>query len=352
MLGDFGAVRIWYSVPRFNLMFSARREGWAATPRPCAVAVLTPAGSKAPVSKARRQLLRIGSAYGLAIVLTPIVILAYLNFLMAYTPIFFGDADWYATAWPALTGDAPLYPPAILEPHLTARPPTFNQPPSTAIFAPLALDRTAWGLLMGACLAAGLIIIWPRVGLMWTVLLTAVLLVWLPIQSAVTWANLNSFIFLMFAVALRWPRAAPYAIGFAISAKVIPIFMLPWVFAIQGWRGVVVALAIPLATTAVVVGFTSSSVVWEFVLVRMNEIHLPTISVTDLLHAPAWVGYVAASGISVISWRLKSFSIGLVACLVAVPALHVHYFIWLLVPLLAIWPKSWPRNQANLPQPT
>lgn len=298
---------------------------------------------------ARREVVRAVAPFGLAVLLAPLVLLTYHNYLVAYTPIVFGDADWYATAWPALWGDEPLYPREVLGPHLTARPPRFNLPPSTALFAPLALDRGVWGTAMLGSLLGGLVIIWPRIGLAWTVMLAAGLAIWLPMQSAVTWANLNSFIFLMLAVAIRWPRAAPSAVGFAIAAKFVPLFLLAWVLARYGWRGGAIALGIPLTATAVVIGLTSPLVVGEFLLVRFNEIHSPTWSLTDVLNFPAWVGYAAGSALAILSWRLRSFTVGLLACLVAVPALHVHYWIWLLVPMLALWPRGLTQGAGSSP---
>src|SRR6188768_2183657 len=81
--------------------------------------------------------------------------------------VLFGDAEWYATALPRLFSDVPLYPPAKLQPHVLDFPQYWNQPPSTALFSLVQLlpgGRWTWGLVMVACVLAGLAILWPRLG--------------------------------------------------------------------------------------------------------------------------------------------------------------------------------------------
>ena len=139
--------------------------------------------------------------------------------------VVFGDADWYATAIPALFSDGPLYDQTKLGPHKFALPPYWNQPPSTAPFAlilGLPEGRWLWGGVCVASVLLGLVILWPRVGPGGALLLLPVLLVWLPVPSALAWANVNAIVFALLALAWRFPRAAGWSIGFAAALKLVP----------------------------------------------------------------------------------------------------------------------------------
>jgi len=258
--------------------------------------------------------------------------------------VLFGDAEWYATALPRLFSDVPLYPPDKLVPHEISFPPYWNQPPTTALFSLLLLlpgDRWTWGLIMAAFVLVGLGILWPRPGPGAVFLLVPVLLVWLPVPSALAWANINALVFGLLAVAWRFPRTAGWAIGIAAAAKLVPIIAVAWLIGRRDWRGVGIALGVFVAATAVIVAWKGPSTLSDFVVLRLNEVtppgDRPRWNPVELLNLPDWVAYVSAAVIAAFAIRRASLSLAIVAMLVSVPALHAHYLTWLLIPILGIW---------------
>lgn len=232
---------------------------------------------------------------------------------------------------PALVGDAPLYPPEWLLPHVAEPPARFNQPPSTALFAPLAVSAAVWGVLMTSSLVLALSLAWPRLRYPFGLLLLCVILAWWPTHTAFWWANLNNLALLCLVVAVRWPRWAGWAVGVAIAAKLAPVFWLGWLLRRDGWRAVGFALLVPALATALVVALTGPEVIWQFVLVRMNEIH-PAASLR--LGLPFVLGLPLAIALAVLSWWRGSLALAVLASLAAVPALHLHYWTWLLAVML------------------
>jgi hypothetical protein len=61
------------------------------------------------------------------------------------------------------------------------------------------------------------------------------------------------------------------------------------------------------------------------------------------------VGYGVAAVLSVAAVRYASFSLAVIAMLISVPVPHLHYWIWLLVPLLGIW-VPWLLDQFHVPR--
>lgn len=271
-----------------------------------------------------------------------------------YGLLLFGDAEWYAAALPALTSNQPLYDPSKLVTHALAFPVYWNQPPSTALVSLVQLlpgDRWLWGLLMVACLVAGLVLIWPRVGLGGTMLMAPVIVAWPAVTSALFWANVNSAVFLLLAVALRFPRAAGAALGLAAAIKLVPVFGVAWLVGRRDWRGVATALGILLAATAIVMIWKGPAVLGDFVQLRLHEFD-PTVAdyprwnPVAWLRLPDWVAYGSAAAIAVVAVVRRSFSLSIVAMLASVPSLHEHYLTWLLIPALCIW-IPWAIGSSN-----
>lgn len=264
---------------------------------------------------------------------------AILNAIVGH-PKLLGDADWYATALPALVGDGPLYDPARLGPHPVERPPFWNQPPSLAPFTLLLLlPAWVWGALMAGAFLAGLVVIWPRVGLGGTLILLPLLLLWEPVQSALLWGNINAAVFGLLAVALRFPRSAGWAIGLAAAIKLAPILGVAWLLGKRDWRGAGIALGVLMAFTLIVVVWKGATTMTDFIALRLHEYepgHDPKISLTTLGLSPM-VGYLAGLLLAVVAARTASFSLAVAAMLVSVPFPHSHYWPWLLVPLLGVW---------------
>jgi hypothetical protein len=281
----------------------------------------------------------------LGLLTAPLAAVALLVFANTWGFILFGDARWYASALPALTSNQPLYDAAKLLPHPLANPPYWNQAPSTALVSLVQLlpgDRFLWGILMAACIVGGLLLIWPRVGPGGAVLLAPVIIAWPPIWSALIWANVNAAVFLLLAIALRFPRKAGVAIGVAAAVKLVPILGVAWLVGRRDWRGAITAVGILLAATLVVMIWKGPAVVSDFVQLRLNEFTppgdgFPTWNPVEWLRFPDWVAYASGALIAVVAIVRASFSLAVMAMLMSVPSLHVHYLTWLLVPALCIW---------------
>ena len=278
------------------------------------------------------------------LVTLPLAALGIVIWYGTYGAVGFGDVDWYAASLPALFSDAPLYEPLNLEPHVLHRPAYWNQPPATALLSlVLVLPGGAWvwGTLMAAGVVLGVVLMWPRVGLGGVVLLAPVLLLWRPVVEALVWANVNGLVFGLLAVAWRYPRAAGWAIGIASIIKLIPLMAVLWLVGKRDWRGAAIATGLFVAATLVIVIWKGPATISDFVIVRLNEVVPadagPGVGFSEAFGlAPVW-GYVAAGALLVLALRFASLSVAIVAMLVSVPSLHLHYLTWLLVPLLGAW---------------
>lgn len=277
-------------------------------------------------------------------VTVPLAIAALVTFGRVSGFVVFGDAEWYATAAPAIVSDQPLYPQDKLAPHEFGLPHYWNQPPSTALVTPILLlpgGRWIWGGLMVACVLVGLALIWPRVGPGGAMLLGPVLLVWLPVASALAWANVNAAVFALLALAWRFPKTAGWAIGIAAAVKLAPIFGIGWLIGKREWRKVLVAVAIPVSATLAVAAWKGPETILDFVSLRLNEVtppgDRPRWNPVELFELPDWVAYASAGALVVMAVHWSSLSLSILAMLVSVPALHSHYLVWLGIPILGIW---------------
>jgi len=283
--------------------------------------------------------------WGIAGLITvPLAVAALVMFGRISEFVVFGDADWYATAIPALFSDGPLYDPSKLLPHEFAFPPYWNQPPSTAAFAlilGLPEGRWLWGGLCVASVLLGLLILWPRVGPGGALLLLPVLLVWLPVPSALAWANVNAIVFALLAMAWRFPRAAGLSIGLAAALKLVPIIGVAWLLGRRDWRNAAIATGIFLTATLVIVAVKGPETISDFLLLRLNETTPPGArprwNPVELFNLPDWIAYSGSAILTILAIVYASLSLAIIAMLVAVPALHAHYLTWLLVPILGIW---------------
>jgi len=277
----------------------------------------------------------------LGTVTIPLGILAVITYCRIFPPILFGDVAYYASALPALTSDAPLYSPASFQPHILPPPPFWDQAPSAAIFAAILLlpaGNLIWGFLMVACVLAGIAILMPRLG-GGVVLYAPVMVALPPVIEGMAWANLNALVFLMLAVAWRWPRHAGWAIGIAAAAKVMPVLAVAWLIGRRDWRAVTVALAIPAVLTAAAMALTSPSVVIDFVTVRLNQQPTPDVlrfGLSDLGVPEIITWFLALAVAALAAWK-ASFSLAVLATLLLSPALHTHYLMHALAPALGIW---------------
>ena len=149
-------------------------------------------------------------------------------------------------------------------------------------------DRWLWGLLMIACVLGGLLLIWPRVGPGGTMLLAPVILAWHPVTSALIWANVNSAVFLLLAIALRFPRAAGAAIGVAAAIKLVPILGVAWLLGKRDWRGATTAVGILLAATLIVMIWKGPTVLSDFVRHYLTWLLIPALCI--------WIPWAIARG--------------------------------------------------------
>jgi Glycosyltransferase family 87 len=280
-----------------------------------------------------------------------IAILALIAWVQHIAAPPFGDLAWYANALPALLGDKPLYDPATLQPHPMVAPEYWNQAPSLAPFVlTLVVTPYIWIVACIGSMAAGFVLIWPRVGAAATLTGVALLLLWEPVRAALWSANVNAMVFGLLAVALRFPRVAGWSIGLAAALKLIPILGVAWLIGKRDWRGAAVAVGVLAAFTSITVIAEGPAVLRDFVVQRLNE-YDPHMEGQISLHAfgfSPWVGYAAAAVLSVLAARFASFSLAVMAMLVSVPNPHNHYWTWLLVPLLGIW-VPWLMDRVRLP---
>jgi alpha-1,2-mannosyltransferase len=289
----------------------------------------------------------------------PMAAVAFLVFGLTFDFVLFGDAEWYAAALPALLSNQPLYDPSKFVRHPLVFPHYWNQPPSTALVSLVQLlpgDRWLWGGLMVGCVLVGLLLIWPRVGPGGSMLLAPVILMWHPVTSALIWANVNSAVFLLLAIALRYPRAAGTAIGIAAAIKLVPVLGVAWLVGKRDWRGAATAVAILVAATLIIMIWKGPTVLADFVRLRLNEFTLgpgsnPRWNPVEWFALPDWVAYLAGALIAIAAAARASYSLSIIAMLASVPSLHGHYLIWLLIPILCIWiPWVLARSRRRDPQ--
>jgi len=184
---------------------------------------------------------------------------------------------------------------------------------------------------------AGLALVWPRLRPPWDLVMGGAIVTSLPVISAVVFANVNSLILLLLAMAVRWPRAAGLALGVATALKVAPVFAFAWLIGRRDWSGVAMGLAVAAGLTLGAALLIDPNAVVDFIVVRWNELPRPGPLATGLttFGLPATVGYLLAATLAVLAATRASLLLAVLACLAAVPVLHAHYWTWLLVPILA-----------------
>jgi hypothetical protein len=198
-----------------------------------------------------------------------------------------------------------------------------------------------WGFLMLAGVLVGLGLLWPRVGPGGALLLVPVLLLLPPVPSAMAGANVNGPVFALLAAAWRFPRLAGWAVGLAAVLKLIPILGVAWLIGRRDWRNAGIATALLVLATAIVVAWKGPETLTDFIVLRMNELPPPSgptrWSLAEVFGFPEQVGFGLAAVLAIASVRYVSFSLSIVAMVVSVPVLHVHYLTWMLVPVIGIW---------------
>lgn len=215
----------------------------------------------------------------------------------------------------------------------------------------LPASPVIWGLAMAASFIVGLKLVWPRsMDRYLSVMLVGALLGWLPVAMSLYWANVNSLVVLMLALALRFPKHAGWAIGLASAAKLLPLLMLPWLVRRCGLRAGVIAVTVFALAMLIVVGLEGPSVVLDFVRVRASQSAPPHPIRWGLvpLGVPDGVVYAVAGVLAIIAGALRSFTLGVAAMLVATPVPHAHYYAWALVPTLALSGQAFKRLAFNL----
>jgi hypothetical protein len=266
----------------------------------------------------------------------PLALAAIAQWFVLREVMIFGDTRWYSAGLDGLLSSGPLYDPLMLGPHSLNADPFWDQAPSLAPLTLILIPSWGWwvfGALMTGSVVAGMILIWPRVGIGGSLLLAPALLAWEPVTSALAWANVNALVFLLLAVAIKYPRFAGTALGAATAIKVVPIFGIAWLASRRDWRGVVVAIAIPVVATLIVVTWKGPSTVADFIMLRANQ----SASGTDLFGGAIASDLLPAIAVALIAYWRSSFSLTVVAMLIAIPVMYFHYLIWLLVPMLVTW---------------
>ena len=280
----------------------------------------------------------------LGLLTVPLAVAALITWYVNYGVILFGDVDWYAAGLRSLLSDGPLYDPAKLALHVAQRPSYWNQAPSTALLTLVMLAPRGdwlWGFLMLAGVVVGLALIWPPVGPGGTLLLVPVVLLLLPVTSAMAGANVNGLVFGLLAVAWRFPRIAGWAVGIAAAAKLVPILAVAWLIGRRDWRQAGIAFAVLTGTTFIVLAWKGPETLTDFIVLRLNEMPPPDgvtrWGLTEVFGMSAPWAYAIAGLLVIAAARNASFSLSVLAMLASVTTLHVHYLTWLLAPLFGIW---------------
>jgi hypothetical protein len=229
-------------------------------------------------------------------------------------------------------------------------PPFWNQAPSLAPFTmSLLVSPWVWvGTIVGL-FVIGLVALWPRVGLGGTLILVPLLLMWEPVPAAIVSANVNGAVFGLLALALRFPRVAGLTIGLAAALKFVPVVGVAWLIGRRDWSGVIVAVGIFLAATGLTAFIEGPQVASEFIIQRINEWDPRSserFGLAALGISPA-IGYGVTGILALLAMRFASFTLATAAMLMSVPAPHLHYWTWALVPALGI---GLPRVQRTASQ--
>lgn len=285
----------------------------------------------------------------IGLLMLPIAGIALANWWVARDAVLFGDVRWYTEGLTHLISPGPLYDQSLLAPHDLDAGPFWDQAPSLAPITLLLLPQFGdliFGGLMVASVVVGLMVIWPPVGAGGTVLLALALVAWEPVTAAIVWGNVNALVFLMLALALRYPRIAGMAIGVAAAAKLTPILGVAWLAGKRDWRGVGVAVLILAVATLGVVLVKGPTTLSDFVVLRMNQGPGGGSGLTPELA----IDLVVLLSLGSLAYLRVSFSLAVLAMLVAIPVLYFHYLVWLVVPLLAIW-MPWVISKLNSDAP-
>ena len=175
-------------------------------------------------------------------------------------------------------------------------------------------------------------------------------LLWAPVVSAVQTANLT--LLLALAAALVWryrDRAwlAGAALGAAVALKLILWPLVVWLLATRRYKASAVALAGAAAFTAAsfaVVGHLGYyvDVARELGATFAPKSYTPYALALKLGASAGFahvIGY-AIAGIALLAvWRWKSFTLAIVAVLLASPIVWLHYFALLMVPMAILRPR-------------
>jgi hypothetical protein len=138
----------------------------------------------------------------------------------------------------------------------------------------------------------------------------------------------------------------------AAAIKLVPILGAFWLAGKRDWRGLWVAIAIPLVATLIVVAWKGPETLVDFIVLRLNQItpegrnSPPRWGLADVTGLPNLVVYAIGAALAALAWRRASFSLAVLAMLAASPALHVHYWTWFLVPFIGIW-MPWLLNRSR-----
>jgi hypothetical protein len=105
--------------------------------------------------------------------------------------------------------------------------------------------------------------------------------------------------------------------------------------------GAFISVAVLMTATLIVVAWKGLDTIPDFVTLRLNEMPSPGpdggVGFAALTGLPQTTAYVGAFIITLLAVRYASLSLAIIAMLMTVSELHLHYLTWLLIPIVGIW---------------
>jgi hypothetical protein len=236
--------------------------------------------------------------------------------------------------------------------------PAFGYPPLVAFaLAPLTLlpsPTVVLTLLLLACVPASLLLLGVR-----DIRCHAVALMWAPVFSATQTGNVTLLLLLGVAACWRWRDhvgAAAACGGLAIAAKILCWPLLPWLAATRRVRTAIAVAIVAAATTMVLWGVLGFDGLWGYPSSLRGlgdrvapESYTAKALLVDLGADDRAAGAIGAllalavlAGVVVLGRRgddRRSFSLAVVAMIVASPIVWLHSFALLLAPVALARPR-------------
>jgi Glycosyltransferase family 87 len=269
--------------------------------------------------------------------------------------------DFLGTLWEPgvaiLNGDSPYPPPVVSE--VDVGNPGYYPPLLMVLVAPLtvlpwAVGAVLWTALIAAALVGTLYVLGVR-----DLRCYALALISAPVVNGLMWGNATLVLVFLVALVWRWRDHASRSaavLGVAIAIKLFLWPLLFWQLGTRRYRPAAIALAVAVAGVLVpwaVIGFEGFLAYPDLLRVAQDVYALHGYSTATALgalgvetEAASWTGLVIGGAVGVMAFVAGrrgaddvSFSLAILAALVASPIVWEHYFAFLLVPLAIARPR-------------